>query len=80
MTPILSGTAFVVIVGCMFLTLTGFSALARQNRKRRLRQIPAQGTTPRVGTAKVIVLPQNTLKSANEQLFVQEPISKEEAN
>ena len=73
MTPLLTEFIFVGIIGAMLLVLAGLNAVAQYNIRKRLKQsITAKTTSNTSPGAKIINLPQNSKRPANEHFFVKD--------
>ena len=78
MAPLITGTAFVGIVGVMLLTLTSLNALAKHNSRRRAKKLtPADIYSSSRSRAKVISLPQNVMRPKEGSVTTQAVASKE---
>ena len=67
MAPLITGTAFVGIVGLMLLTLSSLNAIAKHNSRRRNKKLLSNSSyTPTKAGAKIISLPQNVINPTKE--------------
>ena len=75
MAPLITGTAFVEIVGVMLVTLIVLHAIAKHNSRRRIKKasIPIAKTG-----AKVISLPQNVVRPLKEGSVTTQSVDKKE--
>jgi hypothetical protein len=79
MAPLITGTAFVGIVGVMLLTLSSLNAVAKRNSRRRNRKLLSHKIYLSANPgAKVISLPQNVMHPLKEgSVTTQSVVSKE---
>ena len=67
MAPLITGTAFVGIVGVMLLTLTSLHAIAKHNSRKKNRKLLSNKIhTASTPGAKVVSLPQNVMHPLKE--------------
>ena len=75
MAPLITGTAFVGIVGIMLFTLTSLHAIAKHNYRRRIKKI---SVPPGKTGAKVISLPQNVVRPSKEGSVTTQSVAQKE--
>jgi len=79
MAPLITGTAFVGIVGVMLLTLTSLNAIAKHNSRRRVKKLTtADIYTNSKSRAKVISLPQNVMHPSKEGSVTTQTVASKE--
>ncbi len=79
MAPLITGTAFIGIVGVMLLTLTSLNAIAKHNYRRRLKKLSANNIyAPVKSSAKVISLPQNVVRPSKEGSVTTQAVASKE--
>ena len=78
---LITGTVFIGIVGCTYLTLVSLSAIAKYNSNRRMKQlaIPDSKSSAKQG-AKIIPLPQNAHHPPRERFIIKDSVSEEIKN
>lgn len=75
MAPLITGTAFVGIVGVMLLTLTSLHAIAKHNSRRRSKKISSAFVA---SGAKIISLPQNVIRPSKEGSVTTQSVGQKE--
>jgi hypothetical protein len=75
MAPLITGTAFVGIVGVMLFTLTGLHAVAKHNSRKRIKKTSI--VLANTG-AKVIALPQNVARPSKEGSVTTQTVAQKE--
>lgn len=79
MAPLITGTAFVGIVGVMLLTLTSLNAIAKHNSRRRVKKLTtADIYSDSRSRAKVISLPQNVMRPPKEGSVTTQAVASKE--
>jgi len=78
---LITGTAFIGIVGCTYLTLVSLNALSRYRSNRRIKQLVISNSKSSTKTgAKIIALPQNASNPPKERFIIKDSVSEEIAN
>ncbi len=71
---LITGTAFIGIVGCTYLVIVSLNALSRFNSNRRIKHLASKSF--KTG-AKVIPLPQNANHAPKERFILKDSLSEE---
>ena len=74
---LITGTAFIGIVGCTYLVIVSLNALSRYNSNRRIKHLASKSF--KTG-AKVIPLPQNANNLPKERFIIKDSVSEEITN
>jgi hypothetical protein len=79
MAPLITGTAFIGIVGVMLFALTGLHALKMYNSRKRTKTLTAVNPQPATQKGgKIIPLPHNVMHPAKEGVLIQKSVNEEE--
>ena len=78
---LITGTAFIGIVGCTYLTLVSLNTLSRYTSRKRIKQLATSNSKFSAKTgAKIIPLPQNANNLPKERFIVKDSVSEEIVN
>lgn len=78
---LITGTAFIGIVSCTYLTLISLNAISRYFSNRRIEQLAISNSkSSAIPGAKIIALPQNAKNAPKEHFIVKDSVSEEMAN
>ena len=78
---LITGTIFIGIVGCTYLTLVSLNAVSRYNSNRRMKQFAISNSkSPAKQGAKIIPLPQNAHNLPKERFIIKDSVSEEIKN
>ena len=75
MAPLITGTAFVGIVGFMLLALTSLNAIAKHNSRRRIKKTSISSVNT---GAKIISLPQNVVRPSKKGSVTTQSVGQKE--